>query len=80
MKSKNKISSTKIKNLLKIIENANLETQLYQEKCNHKYEVIDSTFGWDGHSVVECELEEYVHCKICGNTEYRTTGIKKVFG
>lgn len=78
-KKRSVISSRKVKDCTSKIKQLQKEIEEYRKLCSHNYEVLNSTWGWDGWSQVECELEEYVHCKICGNETYRKTGRTKVF-
>lgn len=68
------ISSIEMIKLLDQQEKLKKKIEEFREKCTHHYEVLKTCDGHDGYSWVDCEVEEYVHCKICGDTTWRKTG------
>lgn len=73
-KDKSDISSPDIKRLQNLINKHTDAIAKVRAKCAHHFEVLSSGDGWDGYSWVNCEVEEHVHCTICGETMYRKTG------
>lgn len=74
IKDKSQISSPEILRLQGLIEKHNQKISKLRSECTHTFEVLSSGDGWDEWSHVDCEVEERIHCVICGEDKYRKTG------
>ncbi len=74
IKDKSPISSEEILRLRALIKRHEAKIKQICSVCTHTFEVLESGDGWDEWSVMDCEVEEWLHCTICGETDKRKTG------
>lgn len=74
IKEKSTISSQEILRLQRLIKQNKIKIDKIRANCTHIFEVLDSGDGWDEWSHVDCEIEERIHCTVCGEEKYRKTG------
>jgi hypothetical protein len=74
IKDKSIILSQEILSLQRLIEKNKAKIKNIRANCTHIFEVLESGDGWDEWSSADCEVEERIHCTICGEERYSKTG------
>lgn len=68
------ISDKNVIDIQYIMAKLKVEMEKIQAACKHDYEILDSWDGHDGWSQVDCEIMNWVHCKICDKSTSIKTG------
>lgn len=70
IKDPSPISSEKVLILLEAIKHLEEKLKSILNECSHSFEATEESWYDDSWSKLDAEVENTLHCKICGHIEY----------